>query len=272
MKSNPSATGPRNHNPNPSRAAKRKGLRPKDAYAVARLVDLRAPHSAVRASVEARGIGAVQDLYAHFDAMNAAHFDGKLDRPLILVTQAGSARTKGDYITRDAHGFESRIRIAPSTMFRGELYALDVLTHEMIHAWAHECDGDTEKGYRGHGPKFAAKCNEIGESLGLPRVGVKKRDELPDCAQWPVNVRPEGYYPPDTRKKAKPAAEPTDESDENERDEATDRAVEEENRKDSDRRRAAHIFGLAADLLDMKKPRAAAKRLAQARAILGGAL
>jgi hypothetical protein len=44
-------------------------------------------------------------------------------------------------------------------------------------------------------PRFAAKCNQIGATLGLPPVGVKGRHGLPDCAQWPACVRPAGYYP-----------------------------------------------------------------------------
>jgi hypothetical protein len=76
----------------------------------------------------------------------------------------------------------------------GERLALDALLHEMIHVWQNETDNQ-EPGYQGHGPKFAAMCNQIGEKLGLGKVGTKGNKEgLPNCAQWPLNVRPEGYY------------------------------------------------------------------------------
>lgn len=114
---------------------------------------------------------------------------------MVHITQAQSLRTLADYTARDATGLESRIRIAPATVRQGERFAADVLLHEMVHAWQSEIAHISESGYRGHGPKFAGECNRIGELLGLPRVGVKGRGGLPDCAYWPLCVRPEGYYP-----------------------------------------------------------------------------
>jgi hypothetical protein len=119
----------------------------------------------------------------------------------VLITQPSAARSLADYCSRDVHGLESRIRIAPRVFdqkahrWGGMLFAVDCLLHEMVHAWQTEIDEDTEDGYRGHGPRFAKKCNEIGARLGLPPVGVKKRDGLPDCSYWPYIVRPADYYP-----------------------------------------------------------------------------
>jgi hypothetical protein len=155
--------------------------------------------------VETLGTEVPRALYRAFDAFNAEHFGGQLGAPLLFVTQTSSARALGDYCGRDVHGLRSRIRLAPKVIARGERFALDVLLHEMVHAWCSEVGGDTEPGYKGHGPKFAAKCNEIGARLGLPPVGVKGRGGLPDCAQWPSCVRPEGYYPPATEKPARPS-------------------------------------------------------------------
>src|SRR5262249_54286367 len=71
-------------------------------------------------------------------------------------------------------------------------------------------------GYKGHGPVFAGECNRIGAALGLPRVRPAKArgkdGHLPSCAQWPHNVRPEGYYlgayqPPVPKAKARPPCE-----------------------------------------------------------------
>jgi hypothetical protein len=154
---------------------------------------LRAPHRATRAVVRAEGSAEVRALYSAFAEYNRAHFRRKLEAPLLLVTQTG--RALGDYIARDEHGLRSRIRISPRALARGERFMLDVLLHEMCHAWAHEVDDANESGYRGHGPLFAATCNRIGAKLGLAPVGVKGRDGLPDCAYWPMNVRPADYYP-----------------------------------------------------------------------------
>lgn len=177
----------------------------------------RTPHVATGELVQMHGQPAAKLLYAAFEEYNARHFAGNLGAPLVLITNPKSARTLGDYIARDVHGLESRIRIAPKAVARGPLFALDVLLHEMIHAWQEEIDEDGEDGYRGHGPKFAAKCNEIGATLGLPAVGVKGRDGLPDCKHWPFNVRPVGYYPeefkaPKREKKEKTPAEPSEPS------------------------------------------------------------
>lgn len=175
----------------------------------ARIVLARTPHLATGEIVELYGAEPAKRLYAAFAEYNAAHFDSSLGSPLILITQAKSARTLGDYIARDVHGLESRIRIAPRAVLRGELLACDVLLHEMVHAWAEEIEEDGEDSYRGHGPKFAKKCNEIGAALGLPPVGVKGRDGLPDCKAWPMCVRPAGFYPEEfVAPTRKPKAEP----------------------------------------------------------------
>lgn len=165
--------------------------------------DARAPHTATAIVVEALGEKEARHLYARFAEYNERYFGGELAQALILITQSGSARTLGDYCPRDVHGLESRIRIAPATVKRGLRYAEDVLLHEMIHAWQHEVSGDLEPGYRGHGPVFAGKANEIGEQIGLAPVSPKARGGMPDCAQWPANVRPADYYGPLSRPPSK---------------------------------------------------------------------
>lgn len=174
----------------------------------------RAPHLATGRVVAELGDAPARALYAAFEEFNHAFFGDKLGAPLVLITQAGSSRTLGDYVPRDVHGLESRIRIAPAAVKRGLYFAKDVLLHEMIHAWAHEVGGDLEVGYRGHGPIFAERCNEIGKVFNLAAVGVKGRGELPDCAHWPMVVRPPGYYPEAyTPPKRRASAEPSKPSD-----------------------------------------------------------
>lgn len=140
------------------------------------------------ATVETLGGTAPRALYAAYEQFNREHFDEKLGAPLILIGACSSPRALGDYIGQDVHGLESRIRIAERAVSGGIDYATWVLLHEMIHAWCNEQMGDPERGYRGHGPKFAAKCNEIGARFGFAPVGVKGRKGLPDCAHWPFNV------------------------------------------------------------------------------------
>lgn len=218
-------------------------------------LDPRAPHLATGEVVAAFGSEVAQRLYAAFQAFNTRFFAGKLAPPLVLITQPSSSRTLGDYIARDEHGLESRIRIAPAVVKRGELFALDVLLHEMVHACMAELEGAEEHGYRGHGPRFAAQCNRIGAELGLPPVGVKKRGGLPDCAHWPLNVRPEGYYPepyePPSRRK------PTGDSGGDARDEEGGEAG---NRGDRDDKLAAVLRALPS--LDAEGLRAVADALA----------
>jgi hypothetical protein len=133
-------------------------------------------------------------LYAAFDDQNREHFDGALSPPFILVTYT-APRALGDHAAaRDPHGLRSVIRLHPRVAASGHRFAQDILLHEMVHAWQVEVAGDGEPGYRGHGPKFAERCNRIGQKLGLAQVGLKGRKGLPDCAQWPVCVRPAGYY------------------------------------------------------------------------------
>jgi hypothetical protein len=177
----------------------------------------RAPHRATRALVEHDGTATARELYDLFEAFNRRHFSGKLEQALILI-ETTSRRSLADYCRKDEQGLQSRIRLAPRVAFSttyGPKLAADALLHEMVHAWLYEVEGDTEDGYRGHGPKFAAKCNEIGALLGLGDVSEKGRRGLPDCAHWPCCVRPPGYYAtewqaPTRRPSApRPAAEET---------------------------------------------------------------
>jgi len=157
-------------------------------------IDPRAPAYAVRQLVHQEGREAPKALYDAFDAYNTEHFGGDLKQSLILLTAPASPRAEGDYLAQDIHGIPSRIRIAPRCERAGILYVVDVLLHEMVHAWQAELLGDVERGYRGHGPKLCQKANEIGAKLGLGPVAPKGRGGLPRPDFWPANVRPSGYY------------------------------------------------------------------------------
>jgi SprT-like family len=177
-------------------------------------VDERAPARAHRqlAAAEPTEFPAPAILYERFDVWNARFFGARLQQALIMITNC-ALRAHADYCPADVNGIRSRIRIAPHLWAKGGgLLLLDTLLHEMVHAWCHEVEGDIELGYRGHGPKFAAKCNEIGAILGLAEVSPKGRNGKPDCAHWPI--RPDGYYGPDwpprkRRRQSSPTVEPT---------------------------------------------------------------
>ena len=75
---------------------------------------------------------------------------------------------------------------------------LDIGWHETQHQFQFEVLGKPEQSYRGHGPVFRELCNRVGEKIGLPPVRTAKargKDRfLPSCAEWPICVRPPGYY------------------------------------------------------------------------------
>lgn len=179
----------------------------------------------LRAAVDADGVKLVQLLYKWLDELNAEHFGGELPPVVLLLAATSSPRALGDHIRQDEHGIRYRVRIRPSTAKRGPLFLRDVLLHELVHvAQEHHdeaacADQIGEPGYRGHGPRFAARCNAIGAKLGLREVAARDRkkklfsndEPMPDCAQWPINVRPAGYYgeePEKPSKPSKPKAEP----------------------------------------------------------------
>lgn len=149
-------------------------------------------HTAMAASVQTAGIDQSKAIYALAARFNQDFFSGQLTL-MVEITAPASPRAMATHQPRTPEGVECVIRIAPSVVDAGENLMADVLLHEMIHVWQATTD-NREPGYAGHGPKFAAECNRIGALLGLPPVGVKGRDGLPDCAQWPLNVRAGSYY------------------------------------------------------------------------------
>jgi hypothetical protein len=157
----------------------------------------RVVHAAMAASVAEGGSPEAQALYTLANTFNLEYFAGTLTALLVEITAPASPRALATHEPRTREGVDCVIRIAPGVVAEGPKTAADVLLHEMIHVWQTET-GNREPGYQGHGPKFAAKCNEIGAKLGLPPVAAKGRgptgQRMPDCAQWPLNVRPAGYY------------------------------------------------------------------------------
>lgn len=182
---------------------------------VSRETSGRAIQRALNAHIETHGEKLPQLLLTTFRTYNERFFDNLLETPCVLVTNPASPRALGDYCARDEHGLESRIRIRPNLTKRGLRYLEHVLLHEMVHAWVWEIQRERERSYRGHGPLFTAKANEISKALDLDLLDVapKGRHKKPDAAQWPMSAfeteeAAHNYYgwAPKERVKRKPEA------------------------------------------------------------------
>lgn len=154
----------------------------------------------------------LQLLYSCWESYLKDFFQVEMVPPYLLIASPSRAQALGDYSPVSSFGGHSQIRIRP-TLFTGEhkrlregedyaegraRFICDVLLHEMIHQYHYEITGHTEESYKGHGPQFAAMCNQIGAKLGLPKVRPAKargkEKDLPSCAYWPHCVRPDDYY------------------------------------------------------------------------------
>jgi hypothetical protein len=168
-------------------------------------VSARLPHVALANQVELQGTDAARALYEAARLFNSEHFEGSLLPCFVEITPPASMRALADYRPRSQEGVDSHIRIGFRVIEQGGRYALDVLLHEMVHAYCFEILGDIEPGYAGHGPKWTAQCNRVGRKLGLAEVFTKGRGG-PSSARWPMSVRPEGYYgePEETEPKREP--------------------------------------------------------------------
>jgi len=165
----------------------------------------------VRNQAEPRYRAALTRLLGVWEEANQAYYGGVLVPPIILLAEPSNPRRLGDCSPISGWGAESQIRIRPSLLagthpnvregnhdpeglFR---FVADVLLHEQIHQWQQEVTGQREESYHGHGPRFCAKCNEIGAALGLAQVIVKTRPQVPmtgHCSEWPYTARPFSYY------------------------------------------------------------------------------
>lgn len=119
----------------------------------------------------------------------------------------------GQYLHRGDHGMVGEI-IINSRLFTNEVDGVvhidgtevgflrfldDVLLHQLVHGYMHTVLGDPESTYRGHGPRFTKKCNDIGFELGLRSVRHAKSKsaaeaDRPRCNTWPHCVRDMAYY------------------------------------------------------------------------------
>jgi hypothetical protein len=154
----------------------------------------------------------ISRLYASWWSWNDNHFDGRMQPPHILLAEPKSPRAFGDHSLLSGWGSTNQIRIRPSilngthpSVRPGDQYAegrflltRDIALHETIHQFATEILKQPEEAYRGHGPVFRDLCNRIGATDSSSPVRTAKARgldrERPSCAQFPICVRPKGFY------------------------------------------------------------------------------
>ena len=164
----------------------------------------------------------IRGLGKAFDEFNALYFDNSLTPAHIAITQPDSRHALADCSVFSGHGGTHQIRIKrsliegthkrfnPSHAIENRwLYILDILLHEVAHHFVHEILNDYSDSYGGHGVNYTKRANQIGDQLGLPHVVERNRKDksLPISSQWPLNVRPAGYYG-DLLKVKEPTNEP----------------------------------------------------------------
>ena len=153
------------------------------------------------------------DLYSFLKQTNQQFFQGRLHQPHLTIGQTPT-RSFGFCKPLTDWGGETQITVAESVYLGkhrvvvnrwsaegSKRFIRDLVLHEQIHQWQWEVAGNSEPGYRGHGPLFAKCCNEIGAQLGLaaviPRRRGRKDGGKPIANYWPYNVRPAHFYAPD---------------------------------------------------------------------------
>ncbi len=119
----------------------------------------------------------IATLREHFDALNAAHFGGRLPpAEIVRSTKAVEVRTTHAVVGRTTVRV---IGIDETLLDQEEQTAIDALLHQMIHyaiAGEHNGDGDWK-----HRERFTSLANVIGARFGMPTV----MSGTPAAAQWP---------------------------------------------------------------------------------------
>lgn len=140
---------------------------------------------------------------------NDRYFDGSLTPAFIAITAPKVSKAYADCSLWSSYGGKHQIRIK-ETVIEGThndfnpnhaienrlLFILDVLLHEQIHQFLFEIKEDYSKAHKRHGGNYPVIANQIGDQLGLPHVVERTRKDksLPISSQWPICVRPAGYY------------------------------------------------------------------------------
>lgn len=158
----------------------------------------------------------IDRMYDVWHAFNRAHFGGRLTVPHISIGRTAPRRFSQCRLTTN-YGGRIDITLSEAVVFATNRHVVrrefpaagyvrfedDLLLGEAVKQFVLEVEGQTEDGYGGYGPRFAAHATRIGESLNLPAVPARRRGHrgsgLPVAAFWPWAFRPDGYYLGDVR-------------------------------------------------------------------------
>ncbi len=170
-------------------------------------------------------------LYEEWHEFNRRYFAGQLRVPHLAIGRTSPRRFSECSLTtnyggaigitlREGIAFGTQTRVVrqpwPSeglTRFLG-----DILLGESVKQFVLEVDGVTEEAYGGYGPRYAAKANEIGETLGRPADGVtegwasrSRRSGRGRCARmattWTPSGSPTSRWPGSVRQRRTPATQ-----------------------------------------------------------------
>jgi hypothetical protein len=155
----------------------------------------------------------LSDKYAEWHQSNERFFENRLVVPHIGIGQTHARRFSHCRQTtnyggsleitlseRIAFGTDRRIVVEAWPSLGVRRFLSDLLLGETVKQSILEGTGNTEDGYGGYGPLFAAEATRIGPMIGLPegevmarRRGYRGRGE-PVAAFWPWAFRDESYY------------------------------------------------------------------------------
>jgi hypothetical protein len=158
----------------------------------------------------------LDELYVRWERFNREYFDGQLRLPHLSLGPTSARRfshcrlttTYGgrlDITLSEAIAFGTNTRVVRQAWpAEGSArFLTDLLLGETVKQHVLEVRGETEGGYGGYGPLYAAEATRIGQQIGLPSVEPRRRGlrgaGLPVAAFWPWAFRPEGYYLGDIR-------------------------------------------------------------------------
>ena len=138
-----------------------------------------------------RPLGILRDCWHEY---NNRYFAGELTP--VPITPGGPWKNRlGDFSPA-----QKRIRLGKLNLGRFSdpkvrTSVAGTLLHEMVHQWIDATTGDRDDNHR-HGPKFTAKCNEIGARLGLADVVHRKprgrKPSWPSAGRTPCGRRAAG--------------------------------------------------------------------------------
>jgi SprT-like family len=122
-------------------------------------------------------------LVEEFEALNRAHFDGKLP-PIFIAVQKTVTATPA--ALHSSQGVSPVIFIHPAVAAQDRRWLRDSLLHELVH---YALIVETGDGDMRHGEAFVGRANAIGQTLGVEAVPAG----TDEAQEWPQSVRGRDY-------------------------------------------------------------------------------